>query len=63
MPERIYYINGDSSYTSVTKWLGQHFPHFNADKIIDKMMKSKTKSKNLCIYFAVCIIFFLYNFL
>ena len=37
----IYYINGDPSYTSVTKWVGQHFPHFNADKIIDKMMKSK----------------------
>ena len=43
----IYSIDGDSSFTSVTTWIGQHFPHFDADKIIDKMMKSKkwTKSK------------------
>jgi ATP-dependent exoDNAse (exonuclease V) beta subunit len=42
----IYYIDGDSSYTSVTTWVGSHFPHFNADKIINKMMKSKKWSKS-----------------
>tara|TARA_Y100000817_G_scaffold312855_1_gene307630 strand:- start:1151 stop:1933 length:783 start_codon:yes stop_codon:yes gene_type:complete len=42
----IYYIDGDSSYTSVTSWVGQHFPHFNADEIINKMMKSKKWSKS-----------------
>jgi len=31
----------DSQYTSVTTWNHQHFPHFDANKIIDKMMKGK----------------------
>jgi ATP-dependent exoDNAse (exonuclease V) beta subunit len=37
----------DSGFTSVTTWNHSHFPHFNADKIIDKMMNSKnwTSSK------------------
>lgn len=29
----------DSKYTSVTTWNHSHFPHFDADKIIKKMMK------------------------
>ena len=29
------------TYTSVTTWNHKHFPHFDADAIIDKMMKSK----------------------
>lgn len=43
----IYTIDGDSDYTSVTTWNHSHFPHFDADKIIDKMMKSRnwTNSK------------------
>lgn len=36
-----YTIKGKSDYTSVTTWNHSHFPKFNADKIIDKMMKSK----------------------
>ena len=28
----------ESSYTSVTTWNHQHFPHFDADKVIKKMM-------------------------
>ena len=36
----IYHIDGDSSYTSVTKWNHSHFKPFNADLIIDKMMSS-----------------------
>ena len=31
----------DSKYTSVTTWNHSHFPHFDADKIIEKMMKGK----------------------
>jgi len=37
----IYTINGDSSFTSVTTWNHSHFEKFNADKIIENMMKSK----------------------
>jgi len=37
----IYTIDGDSDYMSVTTWNHSHFPHFNADKIIENMMKSK----------------------
>ena len=38
-----YVINTDanSKYTSVTTWNHSHFPHFNADEIINKMMKGK----------------------
>ena len=31
----------DSSYTSVTTWNHSHFSHFDADAVIDKMMKGK----------------------
>ena len=31
----------DTKYTSVTTWNHSHFPHFDADKIINKMMKGK----------------------
>lgn len=43
----IYTIDGDSGFTSVTKWNHSHFPHFNSDKIIKNMMKSHkwTESK------------------
>ena len=36
----IYTIDGDSDYMSVTTWNHSHFPHFDADAIIIKMMKS-----------------------
>ena len=39
----IYTVLGDrGGYTSVTTWNHSHFSHFNADKAIDSMMKSKT---------------------
>jgi hypothetical protein len=43
----IYTIDGDSDYMSVTTWNHSHFEEFNADLIIEKMIKSKnwTKSK------------------
>ena len=36
----IYTINGDSNYMSVTTWNHSHFPEFDADIVIDKMMCS-----------------------
>ena len=43
----IYTIDGDSDYISVTTWVHTFFRHFDADAIIDKMMKSRnwTNSK------------------
>jgi len=40
-PTHVYTISDDSGYTSVTTWIHQHAPHFDADKIIGKMRKSK----------------------
>ena len=34
-------INDSSSYTSVTTWVHSHFPHFDADLIISRMMSGK----------------------
>jgi ATP-dependent exoDNAse (exonuclease V) beta subunit len=31
----------DSKYTSTTTWIHSHFPHFDADKVIKRMMKGK----------------------
>lgn len=42
----IYTIDGDSSYTSVTTFNHQHFEPFNADKIINNMMRSKNWTKS-----------------
>ena len=42
-PTHKYTILSDphSNYTSVTTWNHSHFPHFDSDKIIKKMMKGK----------------------
>ena len=37
----IYTIDGDSDYMSVTTWNHSHFPKFDADAIIYKMMNSR----------------------
>ena len=38
----IYYINGSSDNISVTTFVHNHlFPHFDSDKIIERMMKSR----------------------
>ena len=39
----IYTIDGDSDYKSVTTFVHSHFEHFDADKIIDNMMKNPIK--------------------
>ena len=44
-----YTVDGKEGFTSVTTWNHHHFPQFNADSIIDKMMKGKNwliKEKN-----------------
>ena len=40
-PTHVYTIDGDSNYKSVTTWIHEFFPHFDADLIISKMRKSK----------------------
>lgn len=45
-PTHVYTIDGDSNYTSVTTWNHSHFEHFDADKVIDNMMKSKNWPNN-----------------
>ena len=37
----IYYINGSSDNISITTFIHTLFPHFDPDKVIDKMQKSK----------------------
>ena len=38
-PTHVYTVKGDSNYTSVTTWNHSHFGHFNADEVIDNMIK------------------------
>ena len=38
-PTHVYTIDGDSDYMSATTFVHSHFADFDADKIIDKMMK------------------------
>lgn len=40
-PTHVYTIEGNSNYKSVTTWIHDFFPHFDADKIITKMRSSK----------------------
>jgi ATP-dependent exoDNAse (exonuclease V) beta subunit len=41
-PTHIYTVKGETAgYISVTKFIHEFFPHFDADKIITKMMQSK----------------------
>lgn len=37
----IYTIHGKQGFTSVTTWNHHHFPHFDADGIIDTMLKGR----------------------
>lgn len=41
----IIYNNPNVKYTSTTTWVHSHFENFDADKIIEKMMKSKSWKK------------------
>jgi hypothetical protein len=42
----IYTIDGARGYTSVTTWGGSHFPKFDADAVIEKMMNGKNWAKS-----------------
>ena len=44
----VYTVDNDASikYTSVTTWVHSHFEHFDADAIIDGMMRSKRWPEN-----------------
>ena len=42
----VYYVDGAPMDISVTGWVHKHFPHFDADKVISKMMKSKKWSQS-----------------
>ena len=42
----IYTIDGDSDYMSVTSWNSTHFPKFDSDVVITKMMASPRWSKS-----------------
>jgi len=42
----IYTVNNDNTYMSVTTWIHTHFPKFDADKIIRKMMNSRNWQKS-----------------
>jgi len=44
-PTHIYTIDGDSSFTSVTTFLHQHFPHFDAPKVIADLLAIKRTYK------------------
>ena len=46
----IYTIKGKSDYLSVTKWVHSHFPSFNADEVIHKMMSSKKWEKKYILW-------------
>ena len=42
----LYFVKGKGGYTSVTTWNHSHFPHFDADKIIDGILaKNDPRSK------------------
>ena len=40
----IYTVHGDSSFTSVTTWNHRHFPHFDSDAIIARILKNKRQN-------------------
>ena len=50
---QIYTVHGQQGYTSVTTWNHHHFSKFDADAIIDKMMKSKNMTDPKYKYFGM----------
>ena len=45
MKDLIFIPLMEKDFMSVTTWNHSQFPHFDADKVIDKMMKSKNGHK------------------
>jgi len=42
----VYFIDGGRGYTSVTTWGGSHFPKFDPDLVIERMMNGKNWHKS-----------------
>ena len=42
----VYNVDGKTDYLSVTKWISSHFPEFDADLTIRKMMTSPNWEKS-----------------
>ena len=49
----IYTVHGEGGYTSVTTWNHSHFSHFDADGIIDKMLKSRNMQNPTYKYYGM----------
>ena len=49
----IYTVHGQGGYTSVTTWNHTHFSHFDADAVVDKIMKSRSRSDPKYKYFGM----------
>ena len=49
----VYTVHGESGYTSVTTWNHHHFEQFDADKIIDSMMKGKKMKDSTYKYYGM----------
>jgi hypothetical protein len=49
----IYTVRGEGGYTSVTTWNHSHFSHFDADGIIDRMLKGKNASNPSYKYYGM----------
>ena len=45
-PRHIYTVHGEKGYTSVTTYVHKHFEPFNADKIIDGILKKNKQDKS-----------------
>ena len=48
-----YFIHGDEGYTSITTLIGKLFEHFDANKIIDKMLSGKKMSDPTYKYYGM----------
>ena len=49
----IYTVHGEQGYTSVTTWNHHHFPVFNADAIIDNILKGRRMSDPTYKYYGM----------
>lgn len=49
----IYTVHGKKGYTSVTTWNHHHFPKFDADAIVDGILKNKKRSDPTYKYYGM----------
>ena len=48
-----YFIHGEGGYTSITTLIGKLFEHFDANKIIDKMLNGRKMSDPTYKYYGM----------